>query len=74
MSNTPYPRKPSPSDVSDEEWAFVARWLSGLHFIAFACVPHASSADPCISSPQHALEARADIIAQVSGVLCAEAT
>lgn len=27
MSNTPHPRKPYPSDVSDEEWAFVAPYL-----------------------------------------------
>lgn len=29
MSNEPRPRKPYPSDVSDEEWAFVAPALGG---------------------------------------------
>jgi transposase len=28
MSNTPHARKPYPSDVSDEEWAFVAPYLA----------------------------------------------
>jgi transposase len=30
MSSTPIPRKPYPSDISDEEWAFVAPYLTLL--------------------------------------------
>src|SRR5262245_56241636 len=30
MSSTPIPRKPYPSDVSDEEWSFVAPYLTVL--------------------------------------------
>ena len=31
-------REPYPTDVSDEEWAFVAPYLAGLHYLAFACL------------------------------------
>lgn len=43
MSSTHSTRMPYPSDVSDDEWAFVAPYvvlaaLSGLHFVVFACL------------------------------------